>query len=204
MPETYKFNGQEFKMNVKGTEEVSLEWGGKLVFVNSIVGGSIDARFMPAILKGIMEKMDEGPLTGSYARDIRVVIYDGKMHPVDSNEISFKLAARNAFKEAFRNAGPKIMEPIYNVEVLTPSEYMGAVMSDLQNRRAMIAGMESDKGFDRLNALVPLAELYRYSTTLSSLTSGSATYTMKFSSYEQVPADVQEKLLKAYTDTDED
>ena len=133
-----------------------------------------------------------------------MVIYDGKMHPVDSNEISFKLAARNAFKEAFRNAGPKIMEPIYNVEVLTPSEYMGAVMSDLQNRRAMIAGMESDKGFDRLNALVPLAELYRYSTTLSSLTSGSATYTMKFSSYEQVPADVQEKLLKANTDTDED
>ena len=105
-----------------------------------------------------MEKMDEGPLTGSYARDIRVVIYDGKMHPVDSNEISFKLAARNAFKEAFRNAGPKIMEPIYNVEVLVPSDYMGAVMSDLQNRRAMIAGMESDKGFDRLNALVPLAE----------------------------------------------
>ena len=144
-----------------------------------------------------------GP-TPSYARDIRVVIYDGKMHPVDSNEISFKLAARNAFKEAFRNAGPKIMEPIYNVEVLVPSEYMGAVMSDLQNRRAMIAGMESDKGFDRLNALVPLAELYRYSTTLSSLTSGSATYTMKFSSYEQVPADVQDKLLKAYTDTDEE
>ena len=160
--------------------------------------------FMPAILKGIMEKMDEGPLTGSYARDIRVVVYDGKMHPVDSNEISFKLAARNAFKEAFRNAGPKIMEPIYNVEILVPSDYMGAVMSDLQNRRAMIAGMESDKGFDRLNAMVPLAELYRYSTTLSSLTSGSATYTMKFSSYEQVPADVQDKLLKAYTDTDDE
>jgi elongation factor G len=159
---------------------------------------------MPAILKGIMEKMDEGPLTGSYARDIRVIVYDGKMHPVDSNEISFKLAARNAFKEAFRNAGPKIMEPIYDVEVLTPSDYMGAVMSDLQNRRAMIMGMESDKGFDRLNARVPLAELYRYSTTLSSLSSGAATYTMKFASYEQVPADVQDKLLKAYTDTDEE
>ena len=178
--------------------------GGKLQYYNSIVGGAIDARFMPAILKGIMEKMDEGPLTGSYARDIRVVIYDGKMHPVDSNEISFKLAARNAFKEAFRNAGPKIMEPIYNVEVLVPTEYMGSVMSDLQNRRAMIMGMESDKGFDRLNARVPLAELYRYSTTLSSLTSGAATYTMRFDSYEQVPSDVQEKLLKAYTDTDEE
>ena len=203
-PVKYKVGSKEITVNIKGKEEYDLEWGGKLQFYNSIVGGAIDARFMPAILKGIMEKMDEGPLTGSYARDIRVVIYDGKMHPVDSNEISFKLAARNAFKEAFRNAGPKIMEPIYNVEVLTPSEYMGSVMSDLQNRRAMIMGMESDKGFDRLNARVPLAELYRYSTTLSSLTSGAATYTMAFSSYEQVPSDVQDKLLKAYTDTDEE
>lgn len=203
-PTKYKVNGQEIAVSVKGKEEYDLPWGGKLQYYNSIVGGAIDARFMPAILKGIMEKMDEGPLTGSYARDIRVVIYYGKMHPVDSNELSFKLAGRNAFKEAFRNAGPKIMEPIYSVEVLTPSEYMGAVMSDLQNRRAMIMGMESDKGFDRLNARVPLAELYRYSTSLSSLTSGAATYTMQFASYEQVPADVQDKLLKAYTDTDED
>ncbi len=203
-PSRYKINGKDITVNIKGKEEYDLEWGGKLQFYNSIVGGAIDARFMPAILKGVMEKMDQGPLTGSYARDIRVIIYDGKMHPVDSNEISFKLAARNAFKEAFRNAGPKIMEPIYSVEVLTPSEYMGAVMSDLQNRRAMIMGMESDKGFDRLNARVPLAELYRYSTSLSSLTSGAATYTMQFASYEQVPADVQDKLLKAYTDTDEE
>ena len=204
-PKNYKVPGKgDMVVNPKTKEEYDLAWGGKLQFYSAIVGGAIDARFMPAILKGIMEKMDEGPLTGSYARDIRVVVYDGKMHPVDSNEISFKLAARNAFKEAFRNAGPKIMEPIYNVEILVPSDYMGAVMSDLQNRRAMIAGMESDKGFDRLNAMVPLAELYRYSTTLSSLTSGSATYTMKFSSYEQVPADVQDKLLKAYTDTDEE
>ena len=203
-PTKYKVNGQEIAVSVKGKEEYDLPWGGKLQYYNSIVGGAIDARFMPAILKGIMEKMDEGPLTGSYARDIRVVIYYGKMHPVDSNELSFKLAGRNAFKEAFRNAGPKIMEPIYTVEVLTPSEYMGAVMSDLQNRRAMIMGMESDKGFDRLNARVPLAELYRYSTSLSSLTSGAATYTMQFASYEQVPADVQDKLLKAYTDTDEE
>ena len=202
-PSRYKVNGKDITV-IQGKEEYDLEWGGKLQFYNSIVGGAIDARFMPAILKGVMEKMDQGPLTGSYARDIRVIIYDGKMHPVDSNEISFKLAARNAFKEAFRNAGPKIMEPIYSVEVLTPSEYMGAVMSDLQNRRAMIMGMESDKGFDRLNARVPLAELYRYSTSLSSLTSGAATYTMQFASYEQVPADVQDKLLKAYTDTDEE
>ncbi len=203
-PSKYKVNGQEIAVSVKGKEEYDMPWGGKLQFYNSVVGGAIDTRFMPAILKGIMEKMDEGPLTGSYARDIRVVVYYGKMHPVDSNELSFKLAGRNAFKDAFRNAGPKIMEPIYNVEVLTPSEYMGAVMSDLQNRRAMIMGMESDKGFDRLNARVPLAELYRYSTSLSSLTSGAATYTMQFAQYEQVPADVQDKLLKAYTDTDEE
>ena len=203
-PSKYKSGGKEVTVNIKGKEEYDLPWGGKLQYYNSIVGGAIDARFMPAILKGIMEKMDEGPLTGSYARDIRVIVYDGKMHPVDSNELSFKLAARNAFKEAFRNAGPKIMEPIYSVEVLTPSEYMGSVMSDLQNRRAMIMGMDSDKGFDRLQARVPLAELYRYSTTLSSLTSGAATYTMRFECYEQVPSDVQDKLLKAYTDTDEE
>jgi elongation factor G len=203
-PTKYKIGGKEIAVSMKGKEEYEMEWGGKLQFCNSIVGGAIDARFLPAILKGIMEKMEEGPLTGSYARDIRVVVYDGKMHPVDSNEISFKLAGRNAFKEAFKNAGPKIMEPIYTVEVLVPSDRMGDVMSDLQNRRAMIQGMASDKGFDRLTASVPLAELYRYSTTLSSLTSGRATYTMKFASYEQVPADVQDKLLKAYTEEEKE
>ncbi len=203
-PSKYKIDGKEIPVSVKNKEVYQLEWGGTLEYYSSIVGGSIDARFLPAILKGIMEKMDEGPLTGSYARDIRVVVYDGKMHPVDSNEISFKLAGRNAFKEAFRNAGPKIMEPIYTVEILVPSDRMGDVMSDLQNRRAMIEGMTSDKGLDRLVARVPLAELYRYSTTLSSLTNGRATYTMKFASYEQVPADVQDKLLKAYSDTDKD
>ena len=159
---------------------------------------------MPAILKGIMEKMNEGPLTGSYARDIRVYVYDGKMHPVDSNEMAFKLAARNAFKEAFKKAGPKIMEPIYNVEVLVPSDCMGDVMSDLQNRRAMIEGMNSVKGFEVLKARVPLAELYKYSTTLSSLTSGRATFTMEFAEYQQVPADVQDKLLKAYEAEEKD
>ncbi len=203
-PSKYKIDGKEIPVNVKSKEDIVLDWGGTLQYCSAIVGGSIDARFLPAILKGVMEKMDEGPLTGSYARDIRVVVYDGKMHPVDSNEISFKLAGRNAFKEAFKSAGPKIMEPIYTVEVLVPSDKMGDVMSDLQNRRAMIQGMTSEKGFDKLTASVPLAELYRYSTTLSSLTSGRATYTMKFASYEQVPADVQDKLLKAYTDTDKD
>jgi elongation factor G len=203
-PVKYKVNGKEINLNIRGKEEINLEWGGKLVFYNCIVGGAIDARFMPAILKGIMEKMEEGPLTGSYARDIRVAVYDGKMHPVDSNEISFKLAGRNAFKNAFKEAGPKIMEPVYDVEVLVPSDRMGDVMSDLQNRRAIIMGMGSDKGFEIINAKVPLAELNRYSTTLSSLTSGRATYTMKFASYEQVPSDVQEKLLKAYQEQEEE
>ena len=200
----FKVDGKEVVLNIKGKEEFDLPWGGKLEYYNCIVGGAIDARFMPAILKGINEKMSEGPLTGSLARDIRVYVYDGKMHPVDSNEISFVLAARNAFKEAFRVAGPKIMEPIYNVEVLTPSEYMGACMSDLQNRRALIEGMGSEKGFEVIKARVPLAELYRYSTTLSSLSSGSATFTMDFADYQPVPGDVQEKLLKAYLEEEKE
>lgn len=203
-PSKYKIDGKDVSVNIKNKEEVNLDWGGKLVFYSSIVGGSIDARFLPAILKGIMEKMEEGPLTGSYARDIRVVVYDGKMHAVDSNELSFKLAGRNAFKEAFKNAAPKIMEPIYSVEVLVPGDKMGDVMSDLQNRRAIIEGMSSDNGLEQISARVPLAEMYRYSTTLSSLTSGRATYTMKFANFEQVPSDVQDKLLKSYSDTDED
>ena len=194
----FKIDGKDVVLNVKTKEEFDLEWGGRLEFYNCVVGGAIDARFMPAILKGLNDKMTEGPLTGSYARDIRVFVYDGKMHPVDSNEISFILAARNAFKEAFRNAGPKIMEPIYNVEIMTPADYMGACVSDLQNKRALIEGMSSDKGFSVLKARVPLAELYRYSTTLSSLTSGAATFTMEFADYQPVPADVQTKLLAEY------
>ena len=198
VPETYKFNGQEFKITVRGTEEIPLEWGGKLVFVNSIVGGSIDARFLPAIMKGIMSRMELGPLTGSYARDVRVIVYDGKMHPVDSNEISFMLAGRNAFSEAFKNAGPKILEPIYDVEVFVPSDRMGDVMGDLQGRRAMIMGMSSEKGFEKLVAKVPLKEMSSYSTALSSLTGGRASFIMKFSSYELVPTDVQDKLMKDF------
>ncbi len=197
-PSKYKVNGKEINVTVRGKEEHELPWGGMLVYYNCIVGGSIDNRFMPAILKGIMEKMEEGPLTGSYARDIRVSVYDGKMHPVDSNEISFRLAGRNAFREAFKNASPRILEPIYDVEVLVPSERMGDVMSDLQGRRAMIEGMTSEKGFEKIKARVPLAEMAKYSTALSSLTNGRATYTMKLAKYEAVPGDLQDKLLKAY------
>jgi len=200
----FKIDGKEQVLNVKGKEEATLPWGGKFEFYNCVVGGAIDASFMPAIKKGIMQKLEEGPLTGSYARDIRVFIYDGKMHPVDSKEIAFIIAGRNAFKEAFRTAGPKIMEPIFNVNVMTPADYMGACMSDLQNRRAIIEGMGTDRGFSVLKARVPQAELYKYSTTLSSLTSGSATFTMEFADYQPVPADVQDKLLKAYQDEDSD
>ena len=202
----FKIDGKETQLNVKTSETMEMEWGGKLEFYNCVVGGAIDLGFMPAILKGIKEKMNEGPLTGSYARDIRVFVYDGKMHPVDSKEIAFIIAGRNAFKEAFRNAGPKILEPIYNVEVMTPPDYQGAVMSDLQNRRALIEGMGADKGFSILKARVPLAELYKYSTTLSSLTSGSASFKMTFADYQPVPGDVQTKLLADYAaaETEED
>ena len=198
MPEMFKFGNQEFKMTVKGVEEYPLEWGGKLVYVNSIVGGSIDARFMPAILKGIMQRMEQGPLTGSYARDVRVIVYDGKMHPVDSNEISVLLAGRNAFSAAFKEAGPKILEPVYDVEVLVPAEYMGDVMSDLQGRRGMIMGMESEGNYQVLRAKVPLKEMATYSTSLSSITGGSGSFVMSFSSYELVPTDVQDKLIKEF------
>ena len=199
-PDSYRFGNQEFKMNVRDTQEIPLDWGGKLVICNCIVGGAIDARFIPAIVKGLMERMEQGPLTGSYARDVRVCIYDGKMHPVDSNEISFKLAGRHAFSDAFRNANPKILEPVYDVEVMVPGDVMGDVMSDLQSRRAIIMGMESENGFEKITAKVPLKEMSSYSTALSSITGGRSSFTMKFASYELVPSDVQEKLLKEYAE----
>lgn len=204
LPDTFKFGGQEFKISARDTQVIDLEWGGKLVFVNSIVGGSIDARFMPAILKGVMDRMEQGPLTGSYARDVRIIVYDGKMHPVDSNEISFRLAGRNAFAAAFKSAAPKVLEPIYDVEVMVPSDRMGDVMSDLQGRRAIIMGMHSEHGFETLSAKVPLQELSSYSTALSSLSGGRASFTMKFASYELCPSDVQDKLIKAFESTQQE
>ncbi len=194
----FKFGDKEQKLSVRDVQEHKLAWGGKLIYCNCIVGGSIDARFMPAILKGIMEKMEEGPLTGSYARDIMVYVYDGKMHPVDSNEISFKLAGRNAFSKAFKNAGAKILEPIYNLNVWVPSDRMGDVMSDLQGRRAMIMGMGSEKGMEKITAKVPLKEMNKYTTSLSSVTGGRGIFELNFDGYEKVPADVQDELLKAY------
>ena len=203
-PTSYKFGNQEFKITPKGKEEIDLEWGGKLVFINSVVGGAIDARFMPAILKGIMSRMEQGPLTGSYARDVRVIVYDGKMHPVDSNELSFMLAGRHAFSDAFKEAGPKLLEPIYDVEVFVPGDKMGDVMSDLQGRRGMIIGSESESGYEKLIAKVPLKSLASYSTTLSSITGGRASFIMKFASYELVPTDMQQKLMKEFEEQNKD
>ena len=194
-PTTYKVNGTETKINIKSREEIDLEWGGKLVFINTVVGGAIDMRFMPAILKGVMEKMERGPLTGSYARDVRVIVYDGKMHPVDSNELSFMLAARNAFSEAFKNAAPKILEPIYDLEVYVPADLTGDVMSDLQGRRALIMGMDMENGYQKLQAKIPLKELSNYSIALSSLTGGRASFTTKFASYELMPNELQQQLI---------
>jgi len=186
---------------IRDQQVYEMEWGGKLVLNNCIVGGSIDAKFFPAILKGLMERMEEGPLTGSYARDIVVNVFDGKMHPVDSNEISFKTAGRNAFSQAFKEAGPKIMEPIYFIEVKVPEAKMGDVMTDLQGRRAIIEGMEGEGKYQYIRAKVPLAEMDRYSTALSSLTSGRAEYSMKFDSYQALPGDIQQKLLKEYEES---
>ena len=199
-----KIAGKDVKLSVRSKDVIELDWGGKLVYVNCIVGGSIDARFMPAILKGIMEKMEVGPLTGSYARDIRVYVYDGKMHPVDSNEISFRLAGRNAFSQAFKIAGPKILEPIYDVEIMVPSDRMGDVISDLQGRRGMVLGMDSERRFEVIKAKVPLAEMNKYSTALSSVTGGRAMYTMKFAEYAQVPGEVQDSVIKAYAGEEEE
>ena len=197
-PTTYKVNGQECKLNIKSREEIDLEWGGKLVFINTVVGGAIDMRFMPAILKGVMEKMERGPLTGSYARDVRVIVYDGKMHPVDSNELSFMLAARNAFSEAFKAAAPKILEPIYDLEVYVPADMTGDVMSDLQGRRALIMGMDMENGYQKLQAKIPLKELSNYSIALSSLTGGRASFSTKFASYELMPNELQQALIQEH------
>ncbi|WP_153797262.1 elongation factor G [Foetidibacter luteolus] len=186
-------------LNVRGRDTYDLDWGGKLVFYNCIVGGAIDARFLPSILKGVMEKMHNGPLTGSYVRDVRVCVYDGKMHPVDSNDISFKIAGLQAFRQAFQQADPQILEPIYNVEVLCPDELTGAVMGDLQTRRALVEGIDSEGNFQKVIAKVPLAEMDGYSSSLRSLSQGRAKFKSRFHEYAPVPYDLQRKLMEDYS-----
>lgn len=185
-------------ITVRGREEYPLKWGGKLVFFNCIVGGAIDARFLPSILKGVMEKMTNGPLTGSYVRDVRVSVYDGKMHPVDSNDMAFKIAGMMAFRNAFREADPKILEPIYDLEVLVPGDYMGEVIGDLQTRRGIVMGMDTDGHYQKVLARVPLSELYDYSSTLRSLTQGRGKFTRKFAEYAPVPFEIQNQLMAAH------
>lgn len=186
-------------LHVRATEEIDLDWGGKLVFLNCIVGGAIDARFLPSILKGVMEKMQNGPLTGSYVRDVRVSVYDGKMHPVDSNDISFKIAGLHAFRQAFTEAAPLLLEPVYEVEVFCPDDQVGAVMGDLQTRMSIVEGMEADGHFQKIIAKVPLSQMHQYSSSLRSLTQGRARFNMQFVEYAPVPYEVQKKLTEAYS-----
>lgn len=196
MPEPTEFT-------VRGKEEIDLPWGGKLVYYNCIVGGVIDQRYLPAILKGVMEKMEEGPITGSYVRDVRVMVHDGKMHSVDSNDISFKIAGSMAFKNAFVQADPKLLEPIYDMEIFVPEELMGDVMTDLQSRRSIITGMDSKGKYQIIRAKTPLAELDRYVTALRSMTQGRASFKSKFAEYTPVPHDIQKKLSDDYMKKDE-
>jgi elongation factor G len=185
-------------LTVRSREEFTLDWGGKLVYFNCIVGGAIDNRFMPSILKGVMEKMHEGPLTGSYVRDVRVSVYDGKMHPVDSNDISFRIAGIMAFKDAFQKADPQVLEPICTVEVLCPEELTGSVMGDLQSRRGMVEGIDSEGHFQKVIAKVPLAEMHDFSSSLRSITQGRAKFKMQFASYQSVSYELQRKLTEEY------
>jgi elongation factor G len=186
-------------LNVRGREQFDLDWGGKLVYYNCIVGGAIDLRFMPSILKGVMEKMHEGPLTGSYVRDVRVSVYDGKMHPVDSNDISFKIAGLKAFKQAFQEAAPQLLEPIYKLQVSCPDEVTGAVIGDLQTRRAIVEGMDTQGHFTIITAKVPLAEMDDYSSSIRSITQGRARFTSEFDDYMPVPIELQKKLTEEYS-----
>ena len=181
--------------NIRGKEEVDLPWGGKLVFYNCIVGGAIDQRYLPSVMKGILEVMEEGPLTGSYIRDVRVMVYDGKMHSVDSNDISFKIAGAHAFREAFLNAHPKLLEPTVELTVKVPEEMVGSVMTDLQSRRAIIQGIDNDANYQILNCIAPESELYGYSTDLRSITQGRGTFKSSFYKYQPVPGNVQKSLV---------
>ena len=190
-------------LSVRHTEIEDLDWGGKLAFYWCVVGGTIDSKYSSAIKKGIMQKMVEGPLTGSNCQDIRVCIYDGKMHPVDSNDMAFMLASIGAFRAAFKNAGPQILEPIEDVSITCSDAAMGDIMGDLQGRRSIIMGMDSDGHYQKINARVPLAEMYQYSSTLRSLSQGKAKFTRKLADYVPVPPDIQQRLIAEHKEEEE-
>jgi elongation factor G len=190
-------------LKVRDTEEIDLEWGGQLIFRNCIVGGAIDNRFMPAIRKGIMEKMEAGPLSNCRVRDIRISVFDGSMHSVDSNDAAFRTAALMAFRKGFLKAKPKLLEPIYKIEIDVPGNYMGDVMSDISSRRGQVTGMDAEGSIQKIKAQVPLEELDHYATRLKSITQGSARYMREFSHYAQVPYDIQKRVMEQSTELEE-
>jgi elongation factor G len=176
----------------------SLPRGSGFEFVNAIVGGAIPGRFIPAVEKGITEVMEKGVIAGCKVVDIKATLFFGSFHDVDSDEMSFKIAGSMGFKKAFLEAKPVLLEPIYEVEITIPEECMGDVMGDVSSRRGKISGMDSDGHFERIKAILPLAELYRYSSTLRSLTGGRGTHTRKFSHYSEVPKEVEAKIIEEY------
>ncbi|MBC7294582.1 MAG: elongation factor G [Thermoleophilia bacterium] len=171
------------------------EYGAGLTFENKIVGGAIPKEYIPAVEAGIVDAMETGVLAGFPVEDVRVELIDGSYHEVDSSELAFKIAASMAFREAAKKAGPVLLEPIEDVEVVVPEEYMGDVMGDLNSRRGHIVGMEPRAGAQVIRAEVPLAEMFGYATDLRSMTQGRATYTMQFSHYAEVPAAIAQEII---------
>jgi len=167
-------------------------------FVNAIVGGVVPGRFIPAVEKGIQETMVKGVIAGNKVVDVKVTLFDGTYHNVDSDEMSFKIAASQCFKKGFLESKPVLLEPIYEIEVKVPEEFMGDVMGDISSRRGKILGMDSDGHFQLIKALVPLVELYKYSSHLRSLTQGRGMHHRKFDHYEEMPKEIEQKVIDEY------
>ncbi|MDD5231098.1 MAG: elongation factor G, partial [Candidatus Marinimicrobia bacterium] len=172
--------------------------GAGVEFTNTLVGQNVDRVFVPSVEKGVRSACEEGILAGYHVTDVKAVFYDGKMHPVDSKDIAFQIAGKSAFKECFMSGNPILLEPIYNLEVIVPEEFMGDVMGDISVRRGKIQGMDAEGPFQKINAKVPLAELYRYSTALRSMTQGRGMHRQSFSHYEQMPKEAQDKVVESY------
>ena len=164
-------------------------------FVNAVVGGNIPKNFIPAVEKGVVEAMTKGPLVGCTVEDIKVTVFDGKHHPVDSNEMAFKIASRMAFREAMSKAKPIILEPIMSVKIMIPDQYMGDITGDLNHKRGRILGMGVEEGMQVVNAEVPQSEMAKYATELRSMTSGRGSFELEFARYEQVPANIANEII---------